>query len=108
MEVKRDPPVSSLRRMYNCSALPLGKQANAGLWVAIPFRFGTPYWTAIGQSRCRSVFGATCPINEVSVGNDDPNQPHTPLLCAPNGWLSIDTPDTRAVCESHLGSNKES
>ena len=46
-----------------------------GLWVIIPFRFGTPYWTAIGestigQSTCRSVFGATCPINETSVGND--------------------------------------
>jgi hypothetical protein len=79
-----------------------------GLWVIIPFRFGTPYWTAIGQSTCRFVFGATCPINETSVGNDDPNRPYTPLLCAPNGWSLIDTRDARAVCESNLGSNKES
>jgi len=60
-----------------------------GLWVIIPFRFGTPYWTAIGQSTCRSVFGATCPINETSVGNDDPDQPCTSLaVCAK--WLVID------------------
>src|SRR5580693_9348164 len=31
-----------------------------------------------------------------------------PLLCAPNGWLLIDTRDTCAVCESHLGGKKES
>jgi hypothetical protein len=79
-----------------------------GLWVIIPFRFGTLYWTAIGQSTCRFVFGATCPINETSVGNADPNQPLTPLLCAANGWSLIDTRDTRAVCESHAGSNMES
>src|ERR1700690_3896267 len=60
-----------------------------GLWVIIPFRSGTPYWTAIGQSTCRSVFGAICPINETSVGNDEPNQPHTSLaVCAK--WLVID------------------
>jgi hypothetical protein len=59
------------------------------LWVIIPFRFGTPYWTAIGQSTCRSVFEATCPINETSVGNDDPNQPYTSLaVCAK--WLVLD------------------
>ena len=60
-----------------------------GLWVIIPFRFGIPYWTAIGQSTCRSVFGATGPINEPSVGNDDSNQPYTSLAgCAK--WLVID------------------
>jgi len=31
-----------------------------------------------------------------------------PLLCAPNGRSLIDTGDTCAVCESQLGSNKES
>src|SRR5580692_12320410 len=58
-----------------------GRILTADLWAVIPFRFGTPYWTAIGQSTCRFVFGATCPINETSIGNDDPNQPHIPLLC---------------------------
>ena len=43
----------------------------------------------------------------MSVGNDDPNQPHIPLLYAPNGWSLIETRGTRAVCESHLGSDKE-
>ena len=60
-----------------------------GLWVIISFRFGTPYWTAIGQSTCESVFGATCPTNETPVGNDDPNQPYTSLaVCAK--WSVID------------------
>jgi len=31
-----------------------------------------------------------------------------PLLCAPNGWVVIDTRDTRAVCESYAESNKKS
>ena len=43
-----------------------------GLWGMIPFRFGPPYWPAIGQSTCRSVFGATCPINETSFVINDP------------------------------------
>src|ERR1700677_4026567 len=60
----------------------------SGLWVIIPFRFETSYLTAIGQSTCRSVFGATGPISETSVGNDDPNQPFTSLaVCAK--WLAI-------------------
>ena len=30
-----------------------------GLWVIIRFRFETPYWTAIGQSKFRSGLGST-------------------------------------------------
>jgi len=59
-----------------------------GLWVIIPFRFGTSYWTAIGQSTCSSVFGATGPINETSVGNDDLNKPFTSLAVWAK-WLVI-------------------
>ena len=37
-----------------------------------------------------------------------PTNPILPFLCAPNGWSLIDTRDTCAVCESHLGRNRES
>jgi hypothetical protein len=37
-----------------------------------------------------------------------PTGPILPLLCAPNRWSLIDTRDTCAVSESHLGSNNES
>jgi hypothetical protein len=79
-----------------------------GLWVITPFRFRTSYWTVIGQSTCRSVFGATCPINEPSSATMIPTKRIHPLLCAANSWSLIDTRDTCAVCESHLGSKKKS
>ena len=62
-------------------------------------------WTAIGQSTCRSVFGASCQSMKRLSATMIPTSPIFPLLCAPNGWSFIDTRDTCAVCESHLGSN---
>src|SRR5580692_3048118 len=88
---RRSDKISLPYRWYG-RAPPLRRFALAdppGLWVIIPFRSGTPYWTAIGQSTCRSVFGATCRINGTSVGNDDPNQPHTSLAACAK-WLVID------------------
>jgi hypothetical protein len=79
-----------------------------GLWGMIPFRFGPPYWTAIGQSTCRSVFGATSPINETSFGIDDPNQPHFPCCVRQMVGHSPTCAIQCAVRESHLGSNKKS
>jgi hypothetical protein len=59
-----------------------------GLWVIIPFRFGSlldSHRTVDVQIRFRS----NCPINETSVGNDDPSQTCTSLaVCAK--WLVID------------------
>jgi hypothetical protein len=66
------------RRDYPVNAIPTSR-TRPGLWDIIPFRFGTPYWTAIGQSTCRSVFGTNWPIDETSIGNDDPNEPYTSL-----------------------------
>jgi hypothetical protein len=77
------------------------------LWVIIPFRFGTPYWTAVGQSTCRSVSKQLAQSMKRLSAPMVPTSP-IPLLRAPNGWSVIDTRDTCAVCENHLGSNKES
>src|SRR5277367_262101 len=71
-----------------------------------------PIWNSLLDSH-RTVdvqvrFRRTCPINETSVGNDDPNQSHTSLAVCAKWWSLIDAHDTCAVCESHRGSKKES
>jgi hypothetical protein len=59
-----------------------------------------PIWNSLLDSH-RTVdvqirFRRTCPINETSVGNDDPNQSHTSLaVCAK--WLVIDRRSTRTI-----------
>jgi hypothetical protein len=53
-------------------------------------------------------FQSNLPINETSVGNDDPNQPFT-FIAVRAKWLVIDRHAIRALsAKSHLGSNKES
>ena len=71
-----------------------------GLWVIIRFRFETPYWTAIGQSKFRSGFGINPPIVVATSDNDDLNQPS--ICLAERGRCMItDRPrDIHPVCES--------
>src|SRR5580698_1880676 len=80
---------------------PTSSRTQSAFGLSSHFRFGTPYWTVIGQSTCRSVFGATCQSMKRLSATMIPTSRIHSLLCAPNGWLLIDTHDTCAVCESH-------
>jgi hypothetical protein len=80
----------------------------AGLWVIIPF----PIWNSLLDSHrtvdADSFSEQLAQSMKRLSATMIPNSRVLPLLCAPNGRSLIDTRDTCAVCESPLGSNKES
>ena len=60
-----------------------------GLWVMIPFPILNSLLDSDRTVDVQIRFRSNLPINETSVGNADPNQPHTSLaVCAK--WLVID------------------
>ena len=67
-----------------------------GLWVIIRFRFETPYWTAIGQSKFRSGLGINPPIVVATFDNDDLNQPS--ICLAERGRCMITDPARYIPC----------